>query len=75
MACACRLRDVLFRYPGGDYELRIPELRVDAGDHVAVIAGDAGARMDGSVHRDEEGPVEAGENTILKLVDAPGASV
>ena len=31
------LRDVFFRYREGEFELRIPELRIARGDHVAVI--------------------------------------
>ena len=32
-----KLRDVFFRYREGEFELRIPELRIARGDHVAVI--------------------------------------
>lgn len=32
-----KLRDVFFRYRDSEFELRIPELRIARGDHVAVI--------------------------------------
>jgi putative ABC transport system ATP-binding protein len=36
-APAVELRDVRFRYRGGDFELRVPELRLEAAERVAVI--------------------------------------
>ena len=35
--CAIELREVLFRYRGGDFELRIPGLAIRSGERVAVI--------------------------------------
>ncbi len=75
MACACRLRDVFFRYPGGDYELRIPELRVDAGEHVAVI-GPSGSGKTTLLHLvagiavPETGNVETGGVDLTRASDA-----
>jgi putative ABC transport system ATP-binding protein len=36
-ATAIELSDVRFRYRGGDFELQIPELRLEAGERAAVI--------------------------------------
>jgi putative ABC transport system ATP-binding protein len=36
-AAAIELSDICFRYRGGDFELRVPELRLEAGERVAVI--------------------------------------
>ncbi len=41
--------DVRFAYPGGEFELRVRELRIDAGDRVAVV-GPSGAGKTTLIH-------------------------
>jgi hypothetical protein len=66
---------VLFRYPGGDFELWIPELRVDAGEHVAVI-GPSGSGKTTLLHLvagiavPEAGSVETAGVDVTRASDA-----
>ncbi len=75
MAAATRLRDVVFRYPGGDFELRIPELRVDRGEQVAVI-GPSGSGKTTLLHLvagialPEAGVVETADVDLSRSGDA-----
>ncbi len=75
MPSACALRGVTFRYPGSDFELRVPQLRVDRGERVAVI-GPSGTGKTTLLHLiagvalPETGAVETAGLDLLRASDA-----
>lgn len=69
------LRDVFFRYREGEFELRIPELRIDRGDQVGVI-GPSGSGKTTLLHLVAgivlplRGVIEVDDVTITEIGDA-----
>jgi putative ABC transport system ATP-binding protein len=72
-----RIEQLTFAYPGGEFALSLPELRVDAGETVAVVGPSGSGKstllnLIAGVLRPDAGRIEVGETEVSALSDRHG---
>ena len=69
-----RIEQLKFAYPGGEFVLSVPELRVDAGETVAIVGPSGSGKstllnLIAGVLRPGAGRIEVGETEVSALPD------